>query len=306
MERILTYTADEEYAGKNLKTLLKQRFKMSTSLIIDLKRGENGICVNGAREHVSYILKHGDKVTLTMREEGSLNIEPVKTELDIVYEDEDLIIVNKPPRMPTHPSAGHHGDTLANGLAYYFKSRGEERVFRAVNRLDKDTSGLMAVAKNKYAHARLCDEIADGTLTRRYTAIVCGDIAEDGVVDAPIGRAEDSAIKREVRADGQTALTRYKVIKRLGKYTVLELKLETGRTHQIRAHMAHLGHPLLGDWLYGEENKELFERQALHSRFISLIQPVGGKLLEFEAEIAEDMRKFVEKFNKNIEMSEKI
>lgn len=279
---------------------------MSTSLITDLKRGEDGILVNGKREHVNYILKHGDKVTLTMREAGSLNIEPVGTELDIVYEDEDLIIVNKPPHMPTHPSAGHHGDTLANGLAYYFKNKGEERVFRAVNRLDKDTSGLMAVAKNKYAHARLCDEIADGTLRRRYAAIVCGDIAEDGVVDAPIGRAADSAIKREVRADGQTALTHYKVIKRLGEYTMLELELETGRTHQIRAHMAHLGHPLLGDWLYGEEDKELFARQALHSRFISLIQPVSGKLLEFEAEFAEDMRKFVEKFNKNIEMSEKI
>lgn len=275
---------------------------MSTSLITDLKRADDGICVNGRREHVDYILKRGDKVALTMREEGSFNIEPVRAELDIVYEDEDLIIVNKPPHMPTHPSAGHHGDTLANGLAYYFGKKGEKCVFRAVNRLDKDTSGLMAVAKNKYAHARLCDEIADGMLRRRYTAIVCGDIEKDGIIDAPIGRAEGSAIKREVRADGQRAITHYSVLKRLGDYTVLALELETGRTHQIRVHMAHICRPLLGDWLYGEENKELFARQALHSQFISLIQPVSGKLLEFETEIAEDMRNFVEKFNKNIEM----
>lgn len=295
MERILTYTAEDDYAGKNIKTLLKQYFKMSTSLIIDLKRGEDGICVNGAREHVDYILRHGDKVTLTMREEGSVNIEPIKMELDIVYEDEDLIIVNKPPHMPTHPSEGHYCDTLANGLAYYFKSKGEERVFRAVNRLDKDTSGIMAVAKNKYAHARLCDEIADGTLRRRYTAIVRGDIDHDGVVDAPIGRAGDSTIKREVRVDGQNAVTHYKVFKRLGEYTVLGLELETGRTHQIRAHMTYLGHPLLGDWLYGEEDKDLFERQALHSRFISLIQPVTGMLIEFSADLPEDMKKFIEK-----------
>ncbi len=295
MERILTYTVDDGYAEKNIKTLLKQHFKMSTSLIIDLKRGEDGILVNGIREHVDYILKPGDKVALTMREAASETVEPVMTELEIVYEDEDLIIINKPPHMPTHPSAGHHGDTLANGLAYYFKSRCEERVFRAVNRLDKDTSGLMAVAKNKYAHARLCDEIADGTLRRRYTAVVCGDIQEDGVIDAPIGRADTSAIKREVRADGQEAVTHYRVLKRLGEYTLLELELETGRTHQIRAHMAHIGHPLLGDWLYGEEDKELFARQALHSYYLRLVHPVTGETLEFNLPLPQDMREFIEK-----------
>lgn len=302
MERILTYKAEKNYIGKNLKTLLKQKFNMSTSLIIELKRGEDGICVNGDRKHVDYILKDGDEVVITMREGGSDSIEPVKTELEIVYEDEDVLIVSKPPRMPTHPSQGHHCDTLANGLAYYFKNKGEDRVFRAVNRLDKDTSGLMAIAKNSHAHARLCGEINDGELRRRYTAIVCGDISSDGKVDAPIGRADGSAIKREVRPDGRGAVTNYRVLKRLGEYTLLELELETGRTHQIRVHMAHIGHPLLGDWLYGEENKELFERQALHSCFISFLQPITGKRLEFEIKIAPDMQKFVEKLDKNIEI----
>lgn len=293
MERILTYRAEEKYIGKNLKTLLKQYFKMSAALIIKLKQSGDGITVNGERRHVSYILRVGDEVRLVMRETASKNIEPIKTELDIVYEDEDLLIVNKPPHMPTHPSAGHHGDTLANGLAYYFHIKGEDRVFRAVNRLDKDTSGLMAVAKNKYAHARLCDEIADGKLRRKYAAIVCGDIAEDGMVDAPIGRDEGSAIKRSVRAGGQEAVTNYGVLKRMGEYTLLELELETGRTHQIRVHMAHIGHPLAGDWLYGEENKELIPRQMLHSCYLSLVQPVTGETLEFNSPLPQDMREFI-------------
>ncbi len=293
MERILTYTAEENYIGESIKTLLKRRFKMSTALIGELKRSDDGILVNGRREHVSYILRAGDTVVLTMRETASETVEPVRTELDIVYEDEDVMVIDKPPGMPTHPSAGHHGDTLANGLAYYFKSKGEERVFRAVNRLDKDTSGLMVVAKNKYAHARLCDEIADGELRRKYTAIVCGDIAEDGVIDAPIGRTDTSAIKREVRADGQEAVTNYRVLKRMGEYTLLELELETGRTHQIRVHMAHNGHPLLGDWLYGEENKELFARQALHSCFLRFIHPVTGETLEFNSSLPQDIREFI-------------
>lgn len=301
MKRILTCTA-EGYAGKNLKTLLKQRFKMSAALISALKQSDDGICVNGERKHVNYILEEGDEVVITMRESASENIVPAEMELDIVYEDEDLLIINKLPGMPTHPSAGHYEDTLANGLAYYFSSKSEPRIFRAVNRLDKDTSGLMAVAKNGYTHARLCDAIKDGALKRRYEAIVCGDIKEDGTVNAPIGRAGDSTIRREVRADGQDAVTHYCVLKRMGEYTLLELKLETGRTHQIRVHMAHIGHPLLGDWLYGEENKDLFPRQALHSCFISLIQPVTGEKLEFSAEPPQDMRNFAEKFDKNIEI----
>lgn len=300
MERIFTYTAEENYIGENLKTLLKQKFKMSSSLISSLKRAEDGILVNGEKKYVNYIIQKGDSVKLTMREEGgSENILPVEMPLDIVYEDEDVIIINKPPHLPTHPSAGHYDDTLANGLAYYFKHNGGERVFRAVNRLDKDTSGLMAVAKNSYTHARMCDEISSGELTRKYTAIVCGSLEKDGTIDAPIDRAHDSTIERIVRPDGQRAVTHYSVVKSFGDYTLINLELETGRTHQIRVHMAHIGHPLLGDWLYGTEDKALFPRPALHSRFIRFIHPVTGKALEFEIQIARDMLDFIEKINKN-------
>lgn len=297
MERIFTYTAEENYIGENLKTLLKQKFKMSSSLISSLKREEDGILVNGGKKYVNYIIQKGDSVKLTIREEGgSENIVPVEMKLDIVYEDEDIIIINKPPHLPTHPSAGHYDDTLANGLAYYFKHNGGERVFRAVNRLDKDTSGLMAVAKNAYTHARLCDEINSGKLTRKYTAIVCGNLVEtDGTIDAPIDRAHDSTIERIVRPDGQRAVTHYSVVKSFGDYTLINLELETGRTHQIRVHMAHIGHPLLGDWLYGTEDKALFPRSALHSRFIRFVQPATGEVLEFEIQIARDMLDFIEK-----------
>lgn len=302
MERIFTYTAEENYIGENIKTLLKQKFKMSSSLISSLKREEDGILVNGGKKHVNYIIQKGDCVKLTMREEGgSENIVPVEMKLDIVYEDEDVIIINKPPHLPTHPSAGHYDDTLANGLTYYFKHNCGERVFRAVNRLDKDTSGLMAVAKNAYTHARLCDEINSGELTRKYTAIVCGSLEKDGTVDAPIGRAHDSTIERIVRPDGQRAVTHYSVIKSFGDYTLINLELETGRTHQIRVHMAHIGHPLLGDWLYGTEDKTLFPRPALHSRFIRFIHPVTGENLEFNADMAEDMRDFTKKLELGLE-----
>lgn len=302
MERIFTYTAEENYIGENIKTLLKQKFKMSSSLISSLKRAEDGILVNGEKKYVNYIIQKGDYVKLTMREEGSSeNIVSVEMPLDIVYEDEDVIIINKPPHLPTHPSAGHYDDTLANGLAYYFKHNGGERVFRAVNRLDKDTSGLMAVAKNAYTHARLCDEINSGELTRKYTAIVCGSLEKDGTVDAPIGRAHDSTIERIVRPDGQRAVTHYSVIKSFGNYTLINLELETGRTHQIRVHMAHIGHPLLGDWLYGTEDKDLFSRTALHSSYIRLIHPVTGENLEFNADMAEDMSNFTKRLELGLE-----
>lgn len=306
MERILKYIVKDDYVNSNIKTLLKSHFKMSSSLIANLKKYNDGICVNGEKRYVNYILKQGDEVTLTIREGASENIEPVRMELDIVYEDEDLLIVNKPPHMPTHPSMGHRENTIANGLMYYFNSKGEPRVFRAVNRLDKDTSGLMAVAKNSYAHALLCDEIKEGILKRKYTAIVCGDLSSDGVIDAPIARVSQSVIKREVNPGGQRAVTHYRVLKRLGNYTLLELELETGRTHQIRVHMSHIGHPLLGDWLYGEENTALFPRQALHSCFISLIHPVSKKYIELTVQFAQDMKNFVEKFDKNIEIRQKV
>lgn len=297
MDRVLEYEIPSEYDGANITTVLKQHFKISTNLIKDLKKYKEGIQVNGEHKRVVDFVAKGDILKITIRDTASENIVPTDIPLDIVYEDEDVLVINKLPNMPTHPSMGNYENSLANGVMYYYKSKGEERVFRAVNRLDKDTSGLMAVAKNSYIHARLGEEIQKKELKRKYMCIVCGDVERDGTVDAPIRRADGSVINRIVAPDGQRAVTHYRVIKRYGEYTLLEMELETGRTHQIRVHMAYIGHPLVGDWLYGTEDHNIAKRQMLHSCYLCFTHPITGQIMEFKDEMAEDMRAFIEKLS---------
>ena len=297
MDRVLEYEIPSEYDGANITTVLKQHFKISTNLIKDLKKYKEGIQVNGEHKRVVDFVAKGDILKITIRDTASENIVPTDIPLDIVYEDEDVLVINKLPNMPTHPSMGNYENSLANGVMYYYKSKGEERVFRAVNRLDKDTSGLMAVAKNSYMHARLGEEIQKKELKRKYMCIVCGDVERDGTVDAPIRRADGSVINRIVAPDGQRAVTHYRVIKRYGEYTLLEMELETGRTHQIRVHMAYIGHPLVGDWLYGTEDHNIAKRQMLHSCYLCFTHPITGQIMEFKDEMAEDMRAFIEKLS---------
>lgn len=297
MDRVLEYEIPSEYDGANITTVLKQHFKISTNLIKDLKKYKEGIQVNGEHKRVVDFVAKGDILKITIRDTASENIVPTDIPLDIVYEDEDVLVINKLPNMPTHPSMGNYENSLANGVMYYYKSKGEERVFRAVNRLDKDTSGLMAVAKNSYIHARLGEEIQKKELKRKYMCIVCGDVERDGTVDAPIRRADGSVINRIVAPDGQRAVTHYRVIKRYGEYTLLEMKLETGRTHQIRVHMAYIGHPLVGDWLYGTEDHNIAKRQMLHSCYLCFTHPITGQIMDFKDEMAEDMRAFIEKLS---------
>lgn len=297
MDRVLEYEIPSEYDGANITTVLKQHFKISTNLIKDLKKYKEGIQVNGEHKRVVDLAAKGDILKITIRDTASENIVPTDIPLDIVYEDEDVLVINKMSNMPTHPSMGNYENSLANGVMYYYKSKGEERVFRAVNRLDKDTSGLMAVAKNSYIHARLGEEIQKKELKRKYMCIVCGDVERDGTVDAPIRRADGSVINRIVAPDGQRAVTHYRVVKRYGEYTLLEMELETGRTHQIRVHMAYIGHPLVGDWLYGTEDHNIAKRQMLHSCYLCFTHPITGQIMEFKDEMAEDMRAFIEKLS---------
>lgn len=293
MERVFEFKITPEYDGANVITVLKRHFKMSTALVKELKKYEDGLILND--EHIRTVdtVKTGDILRITLRDGVSGNIIPRNIPINVVYEDEDILVLNKQPHMPTHPSMGNYRKSVANGVMYYFRERGEERVFRAVNRLDKDTSGLMTVAKNAYVHARLASQIQTGELRRRYRCIVCGDISQSGTVDAPIKRADGSVINRIVAEDGQRAVTHYTVIERLRGYTLLEMELETGRTHQIRVHMAHIGHPLAGDWLYGEEKTA--PRQMLHSCYLKLIHPFTGEKLEFNAPLPRDMQEFIEK-----------
>jgi len=292
MERILTHTVTAEWDGARLDSLLRTDYKMSGSLIKELKRTSDGLLINAQPAKTTDTLSLGDTVTITMREEASEHIAPVKLDFGVVYEDEDILIADKPPDMPTHISQGNYDNTLSNAVMYYFAQRGEDCVFRAVNRLDKDTSGILCIAKNKYIHARLCGDFGAKAVSRKYLAIVCGNIG-DGVVDAPIGRSGESVIKRCVTDEGARAVTHYRTVDTFGSYSLVELRLETGRTHQIRVHMAHLGTPLLGDWLYGEENKELFHRTALHSYYLSLTHPLTGERLEFTSELPSDMGRFM-------------
>lgn len=299
MDRVLKYRISSEYDGANVLTVLKKHFNVSTKLIKDLKKYDEGIQLNGEHIRVVDFVKTGDVLKITIRDNGSENIIPKNIPIDIVYEDEDVLVINKQPGMPTHPSMGNYENSLANAVMYYFQQKGEDRAFRAVNRLDKDTSGLMTVAKNSYAHARLADEIKSGELKRKYMCIACGQITKPGTVDAPIKRAGESVINRMVAEDGQRAVTHYRPIKNFGEYTLLKLELETGRTHQIRVHISHIGHPLVGDWLYGTEDKALAKRQLLHSCYLSFIHPVTGRKMEFINEIADDMKAFIEKVSQN-------
>ncbi len=293
MKRTIDFIVDDRFSGRTVYDILKEKFGMSGTLIKDLKKYGDGLMLNG--EHIRTVdeVKSGDMLRIAIYDFASENIEPREMDLSVIYEDSDIIIVDKPSGIPTHPSFGHLYDTLANGIMAHYLKNGEEHVFRAVNRLDKDTSGLICIAKHSYAHARLCGGMHSGGIERRYMAIVTGVLRGSGTVNAPISR--DSFIKRTVSPDGKRAVTHYRAVKAAEDCTLVELRLGTGRTHQIRVHMAHIGHPLLGDWLYGEENAEAFPRQALHSSYLSLAHPVTGERLCFTAGLPEDMERYINK-----------
>ena len=225
-------------------------------------------------------LNPGDEISFEMPEPRQVDIAPTKMELDIVYEDEDVLVINKPKGLVVHPAAGHQDDTLVNGLLYAMEGNlsginGELRP-GIVHRIDKDTSGLLAVAKNDFAHTWLASQLKDHSMARTYEAIVCGNMKEDsGTVDAPIGRHPSDRKKMCVTArNGRSAVTHWEVVKRYRGYTHIRCKLETGRTHQIRVHMAYIGHPILGDTVYGHKKKELGqESQCLHAGILCFSHP---------------------------------
>lgn len=296
MTRIFTLNITADTAGKTIKTILKFHYNMSTNLIKKLKTS-GGIQVNKSEKHVDYVLEPGDELTLTIYDGKSENIIPINMDLDIIYEDEDILIINKPPKLPTHPSLGHYSDTLANGLMAKYNG---DFVFRAVNRLDKDTSGLMVLAKNPYSHDILNRQLHTNSFKRRYCAVVHGNVTHSGTVELPIGRCPDSIIKRCIDSNGQYAKTHYSVIEHCQNASILRLALDTGRTHQIRVHLSAISHPIIGDWLYGTESIYI-DRQALHSMELEFAHPVSKQHMSFYAPIPDDMKKCynIMKRNKN-------
>jgi len=283
VERV-NYLCKTEDDGAEVLTLLRRELHVSTNLLRQLKVTENGIMLDDVRVTVRHTVRPGQTLSI-LREPDSgkeRRVEPLEGPLDIVYEDNDLMILNKPAGLAVHPSPGHYdGDTLGNRVVFHLAKKGENPTFRAINRLDRGTSGLMTCAKNKLAAHRLEELLARDGIRRTYHAVCEGvGLPESGTLDLPIGRAEGFGIKRAVREYGQRAVTHYKVLKEQNGRSLLEIQLETGRTHQIRVHFSHLGHPLCGDFMYGQEIEGM-KGCALHSCAITLTQPTSGESLAF-------------------------
>ena len=290
MERILEYTVSLEEAGVTIKDFLRQK-GYSRQNIVELKKQERSILVNGVWEYVTYRLQLGDLLQICMKEKASEKIAPVNLPFPILYEDEDLMVIDKPADMPIHPSLNNYDNTLANAAAFFFNQKGIPFRFRCINRLDRDTTGLTVLAKNMVSCSILQEQMLKREIKREYLAIADGYIEEDsGIITAPIGRRDGSTIERMIDYEnGERAITHFKVLERMADATLLSLILETGRTHQIRVHMASIGHPLLGDFLYNPKDQRM-NRQALHAWHLSLKHPITGERMEWEADIPSDMK----------------
>ena len=286
--RQVSYLVGAEAAGATVAHFLRRR-GYSRALLTALKAAPDGLTVAGERVFTVRRLEAGE--TLTVRvpdDEPSAGVSPVAMPLTVVYEDADLFVIDKPAGMAVHPSQGNRESALANGLAALCAARGEALTFRAVGRLDKNTSGLVLVAKNALSGCLLSSMAARGGVRREYLAVCEGELPPRGVIDAPIGRAPGSALRREVRADGAPAVTHYERLEVRNGLSLARVWLETGRTHQIRVHMAHIGHPLPGDFLYHPTDARL-PRHALHAASLTLRQPVTEAPLTFTSPLPADL-----------------
>lgn len=283
------YIVKEKDEELQIKELLKRNFGFSSRLMSKLKANGSVYC-NGVFAKMYFVPKVGDKITVALPQENS-EFEPENIPISVVYEDDDLFIINKQPGYVVHPTKGHPCHTIANGIMKYIMDRDQHFKIRFINRLDMDTSGLLVIAKNSHSQADFSKQMAQNGVTKKYVAVVKGVLPEnEGTIDLPIDKAEEDQVKRAVREDGYPSVTHFKVLERFEKgYTLVELLLETGRTHQIRVHMAHIGYPVVGDVLYGSAAVWLIERQALHARYLSFNHPVTGQMMEVEASLPQDM-----------------
>ncbi|MBM7096072.1 RluA family pseudouridine synthase [Bacillus sp. H-16] len=272
--------------GDLLRTFLRKEKSMSRKTLAEVKHGGGALLVNGVEKGVRERLRSGDIVTVLFPpEKVSEALTPLPMELDVIAEDDHMLVVNKPAGLPTVPSSNDPGRSLAHGVIHYYLERNIPYTFHAVTRLDRDTSGLMIIAKHRYAH----DQFMKAGIKREYVALVEGHLEEtEGTIDASIGRRDGSIIEREVREDGQRGVTHYTVMKLLDDATLVRVRLETGRTHQIRVHFSYIGHSLLGDTLYGGSD-DFIPRQALHSAALMFVHPFTGEKHEYEAVMPEDL-----------------
>ena len=301
--RIFTYTASAKDEGRPARDIILYRWKMVHHDVARAKYDTpNGITVNGEVSYINRRLHEGDVLQVILTDFPPENIVPEEHPIEIVYEDEDIICLNKPAGVVAHPSHGHYSDSLANYLAYYFQMKHEPHEIRTVGRLDKDTSGLILFAKSRTMAAHMTEQAGKGIHTKTYYALAAGIFEYgSGRIEVPIEREFDGAKKRVAREGGDYALTMYEVIRQYEDYALLSVRIATGRTHQIRVHMNHIGHPLLGDSIYNpdhvyqnsaEESRRL-GRAALHAGQVSFYQPFTEKKIMLRAELPEDLRFFV-------------
>ena len=295
MNRNIDYIIDEDSSGLRVEQFLRRK-RYSGQNLSEIKRMPKSILVNGVHYYMRQELSTGDHLQVRICEtQNSEKIPPTKLALDIIYEDEDLLVLNKPAGMPIHPSLNNYTNSMANALAYYFQSQGKPFIFRCCNRLDRDTSGLTIVSKHLVSGSILSDMTKYREVHREYLAIARGSVTpSEGTIQAPLGRKDGTIIERTVDWEhGEDAVTHYKVVKEANGHSLVSLRLETGRTHQIRIHMKHLGYPLIGDYLYNPD-MEYMTRQALHSHHMEFTHPITGEHMSFTAPLPEDMARVMQ------------
>lgn len=278
----LKFIVPIEYDKSTCKEFLKQYCNISSRLITRLVRTDMGITRCGELLRTIDKVYSCDEVVINLPIDNN-EITPIKGKLNVIYEDDFILVVDKPPLMPVHPTKNHQTDTLANIVRYYSKNKGEDYTFRAINRIDRDTSGLVVIAKNRF----VANEIK--SLYKEYTAICCGNIVEDGTVNKNIKLKENSKMVRQVSDDGMKAITHYKVISKTENYSEILCTLETGRTHQIRCHMSYLGYPLAGDDLYGGSLLHI-NRQALHCSKVVFTHPITKNSINLQSDLPSDIK----------------
>ena len=295
MNRNIDYIIDEDSAGLRVEQFLRRK-RYSGQNLSEIKRMPKSILVNGVHYYMRQELSTGDHLQVRICEtKNSEKIPPTNLPLDIIYEDEDILVLNKPAGMPIHPSLNNYTNSIANALAYYFQSQGKPFIFRCCNRLDRDTSGLTIVSKHLVSGSILSDMTKYREVHREYLAIARGSVTpSEGTIQAPLGRKEGTIIERTVNWEhGEDAVTHYKVVKEANGHSLVSLRLETGRTHQIRIHMKYLGYPLIGDYLYNPD-MEYMTRQALHSHHMEFTHPITGEHMSFTAPLPEDMARVMQ------------
>lgn len=291
---VITYKVGKEGQDVKIRDYMKENLNLSGRFI----RGsamDRRLRVNGKEVKLNYKLQEDDVIEVTVNAEESQNIEGEDLNIKVIYEDDDLLIVDKPPFMVVHPTKSHPMGTLANGVIHHFRSNNDNSIVRLVSRLDRDTSGLIMIAKNQFSHMNLAKSMEKNLIKKSYLAIIHGNLEnQEGTIDLPIGRSTDETIKRAVLEDGQRSITHYKIKESYKEGTLVELVLETGRTHQIRVHLSYVGCPIYGEQLYSDFNdEELISRQALHAYALTLPHPRSGEILNFESTLPEDMTKLI-------------